>query len=200
MAQGTQHGTHHTTAVRHVTQRGEQVLHATTCVPFVSEPCTFIEGAGPGLYCDGALGDYQLAAACRDPAVPVLLLAVDCPGSPIKATIWDSESSGVVRACMRVWGGACVARACSLCTLGGTVPFCGPRCGPEARLSERTTYQVADRGTLTADLREFNCAACYACWSQGESGALSAALAPAHDACMQALCRGGGWGRRSCVT
>lgn len=30
-----------------------QVLHATSCIPFVSVPCTYIAGLGRGLFYDG---------------------------------------------------------------------------------------------------------------------------------------------------
>jgi hypothetical protein len=68
-----------------------QVLHATTCVPFVSEDCTYIEGVGQGRFYDGALSHYQLGLEVQDPSMPVLLLGMDCPGAPIKANIWDCE-------------------------------------------------------------------------------------------------------------
>eukprot|EP00200_Dunaliella_tertiolecta_P003911 CAMPEP_0202347594 /NCGR_PEP_ID=MMETSP1126-20121109/5888_1 /ASSEMBLY_ACC=CAM_ASM_000457 /TAXON_ID=3047 /ORGANISM="Dunaliella tertiolecta, Strain CCMP1320" /LENGTH=598 /DNA_ID=CAMNT_0048939165 /DNA_START=210 /DNA_END=2006 /DNA_ORIENTATION=- len=67
-----------------------QVLHATTCIPFVSVPCTYISGLGRGLYYDGALSDYHLALKMRDPAWPTLLLSAGCAGDPVLANIWDT--------------------------------------------------------------------------------------------------------------
>ncbi|KAF5843459.1 hypothetical protein DUNSADRAFT_15754 [Dunaliella salina] len=67
-----------------------QVLHATTCIPFVSVPCTYISGLGRGLYYDGALSDYHLALKMRDPGWPALLLSAGCVGDPVLANIWDT--------------------------------------------------------------------------------------------------------------
>lgn len=64
------------------------MLHATTCVPFVSERCTYIHGApdkGHGLFFDGALSDYHINLAAL-PGHPVLLLN-DSPR--VKQTVFD---------------------------------------------------------------------------------------------------------------
>eukprot|EP00842_Homolaphlyctis_polyrhiza_P001669 jgi/Hompol1/2502/HPOL_006024-RA len=52
-----------------------QVLHATTCVPFVLERCEYIPGVGSGLFVDGAVTDYYLNNHFTDPDAPALLLA-----------------------------------------------------------------------------------------------------------------------------
>ncbi|KAL2917865.1 hypothetical protein HK105_202738 [Polyrhizophydium stewartii] len=65
-----------------------QVLHATTCVPFVQERCTFIEGVGTGLFVDGGLTDYYLNSHFTDPDLPALLLA-DVPDCNVYQTVFD---------------------------------------------------------------------------------------------------------------
>mmetsp|Transcript_30529 Transcript_30529/g.67662 ORF Transcript_30529/g.67662 Transcript_30529/m.67662 type:complete len:412 (+) Transcript_30529:154-1389(+) len=65
-----------------------QVLHATTCLPFMSERCEYIAGVGSGLFFDGALSDYHLNLAST-PEYPLLLLG-DGPGPAFKQTLWDA--------------------------------------------------------------------------------------------------------------
>lgn len=50
------------------------VMRATTCIPCVSERCTYIEGAGEGLYMDGGISDFMLNVCIRDPTYSALLL------------------------------------------------------------------------------------------------------------------------------
>lgn len=52
-----------------------QVLHATTCIPFLSKPCRFIEGVGSGLYFDGGLTDFYLNFILDSQHEPGMLLA-----------------------------------------------------------------------------------------------------------------------------
>lgn len=64
-----------------------QVLKATTCIPFLAERCTAIQGVGAaGLFFDGALTDYMFnlhIAQC-----PALLLN-DYPDATVKRTLFD---------------------------------------------------------------------------------------------------------------
>ncbi|GAX77907.1 hypothetical protein CEUSTIGMA_g5349.t1 [Chlamydomonas eustigma] len=65
-----------------------QVLSATTCLPFISPHCRYIEGVGSGLFFDGALINYHLNLRPK-PGFNLLLLA-DGPGPEFKQTLWDS--------------------------------------------------------------------------------------------------------------
>ncbi|KAI8925349.1 hypothetical protein BC831DRAFT_461281 [Entophlyctis helioformis] len=66
-----------------------QVLHATTCVPFVQENCNYIDGVGHGRFVDSALTDYYLNFSVQDPTLPALLLA-DSEDCHIFPTAFDS--------------------------------------------------------------------------------------------------------------
>jgi hypothetical protein len=59
-----------------------QVLSATTCLPFISPHCRYIEGVGSGLFFDGALINYHLNLRPK-PGYNLLLLA-DGPGPEFK--------------------------------------------------------------------------------------------------------------------
>lgn len=54
-----------------------QILHATTCIPFISRPCTYISGLGRGIYLDGGVTDYYLNTGldASDDEIHGLLLA-----------------------------------------------------------------------------------------------------------------------------
>ena len=54
-----------------------QILHATTCIPFISRPCTYISGLGRGIYLDGGVTDYYLNTGLdsSDDEIHGLLLA-----------------------------------------------------------------------------------------------------------------------------
>ncbi|KAJ3331636.1 hypothetical protein HDU76_002643 [Blyttiomyces sp. JEL0837] len=67
-----------------------EVLHATTCIPFVQEPCTYITGVGEGLYVDGALTDYTVNCHITDPTIPALLLSDTLSRDNIRPTVFDS--------------------------------------------------------------------------------------------------------------
>lgn len=74
------------TYVRLTQSNYHDVLRATTCIPFVSERCTYIEGVGHGYFCDGALSDYYLGMRPASPSHPLLLLG-DRPS--VKKTAFD---------------------------------------------------------------------------------------------------------------
>jgi hypothetical protein len=50
-------------------ENAHHVLHATTCIPFVSRPCTFIEGLGYGLFMDAGVTDYYLNFRIQQPGI-----------------------------------------------------------------------------------------------------------------------------------
>ncbi|RKO89015.1 hypothetical protein BDK51DRAFT_51622 [Blyttiomyces helicus] len=56
-----------------------EVLHATTCVPFIQERCEYITGIGPGLFIDGAMTDYQLNTKMPSTLPSLLLSDMDHP-------------------------------------------------------------------------------------------------------------------------
>ncbi|KAJ3098483.1 hypothetical protein HDU97_003982 [Phlyctochytrium planicorne] len=66
------------------------VLHATTCIPFIQERCTFIPDFGEGLFVDGALTDYTLNVQLQDPEYPALLLG-DCLQREFSPTVFDTK-------------------------------------------------------------------------------------------------------------
>ncbi|KAI8833915.1 hypothetical protein BC829DRAFT_493874 [Chytridium lagenaria] len=74
------------------------VLHATTCIPFISvfalapllERCTHIPEFGDGFFVDGALTDYTLNVHLRTPDYPALLLG-DCLTRHFSPTIFDNK-------------------------------------------------------------------------------------------------------------
>jgi hypothetical protein len=66
-----------------------QVLRATTCIPFVSERVTDIDGVGSGLYYDGAICDYHLNVKVHTPEFLMLFLG-DVPDHKVKGTFFDA--------------------------------------------------------------------------------------------------------------
>ena len=73
--------------VRLTTTNFHQVLHATSCVPFVQERCELIDGVGKGYFIDAALTDYMINVMLNDMS-PGLLLS-DYPDTMTKQTIFD---------------------------------------------------------------------------------------------------------------
>jgi hypothetical protein len=76
----------------HYSPPRQQVLAATTCLPFISPHCRFVDGVGDGLFFDGALISYHLSLR-PSPRYPMLLLA-DGPGPAFRQTLWDSYVPG----------------------------------------------------------------------------------------------------------
>ncbi|KAJ3270578.1 hypothetical protein HDV01_007728 [Terramyces sp. JEL0728] len=66
-----------------------QVLHATTCIPFVSPPCNYIEGVGKGKFIDGGLTDYYLNISIKNCNTPALLAGDLVPGEPVHRSALD---------------------------------------------------------------------------------------------------------------
>ncbi|KAJ3111660.1 hypothetical protein HK098_008367 [Nowakowskiella sp. JEL0407] len=66
-----------------------EVLHATTCIPFVQERCDYISGIGPGLYFDAAVTDLTLNSNISDSSVRALILG-DLPNNVVKQTAFDT--------------------------------------------------------------------------------------------------------------
>ncbi|KAI9095562.1 hypothetical protein DFS34DRAFT_183042 [Phlyctochytrium arcticum] len=66
-----------------------QVLHGTTCIPFVQERCEYIHSAGHGLYVDGALTDYMFNVKLTEPSDRALLLS-DQPTPQVFPTALDA--------------------------------------------------------------------------------------------------------------
>jgi hypothetical protein len=65
----------------------KQVLHATTSVPLVSKPCTFIHSVGAGVYFDGGITDYYLNLKVKN--ANGLLLGDLHPTAPIYRSALD---------------------------------------------------------------------------------------------------------------
>ncbi|KNC99759.1 uncharacterized protein SPPG_09257 [Spizellomyces punctatus DAOM BR117] len=82
-------GENNTRFVKLVKENVYEVLHGTTCIPFVQERCESIPGAGEGLYLDGALTDYMLNVQFTDPSHRALLLS-DQPTSNVYPTALDA--------------------------------------------------------------------------------------------------------------
>ncbi len=88
------------------------------CMLHTLQKCTYIEGVGEGNYMDGALGDYVLNFTASQPDMPVLVLAMECHGAPLKRTIWDSECG-----CVCVCVAACMD-GCKSCALHDCASCC----------------------------------------------------------------------------
>ncbi|KAI9347998.1 hypothetical protein DFJ73DRAFT_836164 [Zopfochytrium polystomum] len=67
-----------------------EVLHATTCVPYVQEHCTHITGVGTGLFFDGALTDFSMNTHLTSPSHPGLLLSDSLTRLSLRPTVFDS--------------------------------------------------------------------------------------------------------------
>ena len=65
-----------------------QVLHATTCIPFVQERCEYIEGVGHGLFMDGAIASFMLNVELAEIEKPAILLG-DLPNGKVYPTAFD---------------------------------------------------------------------------------------------------------------
>lgn len=59
-----------------------QVIHASSCIPFVQEKCTFIDGVGNGCFYDSGICHYMLGFKCETKS----LLLSDLPNKEIKQT------------------------------------------------------------------------------------------------------------------
>jgi hypothetical protein len=59
-----------------------QVIHASSCIPFVQEKCTFIDGVGHGCFYDSGICHYMLGFKCET----MSLLLSDLPNKEIKQT------------------------------------------------------------------------------------------------------------------
>ncbi|ORY39545.1 hypothetical protein BCR33DRAFT_720005 [Rhizoclosmatium globosum] len=74
LVHGTKHGQDKTQFHKLTKDNVHQVLHATTCIPFVSELCTHINGLGDGMYIDGGICDFVLNTNLPSSSHPGLLL------------------------------------------------------------------------------------------------------------------------------
>lgn len=66
-----------------------QVLHATTCIPFISRPCHFIHGLGKGIFYDAGFSDYHLNMNMLE---PTLQLSANVKGENALSNIWSMSS------------------------------------------------------------------------------------------------------------
>ncbi|KAJ3360254.1 hypothetical protein HDU91_004675 [Kappamyces sp. JEL0680] len=70
-------------------ENAHQVLHATTSIPFISTPCTFIHGKGKGLFHDGGITDYMLNTCVKPHHEPGIVLGDTPPLFPVYRNIFD---------------------------------------------------------------------------------------------------------------
>lgn len=71
------------------------VLHATTCIPFIQQRCNFIDGLGKGVFMDGAITDFMLSIQVCHGQYPSLLVSDTVDGQVCQSVfdIWTPWKS-----------------------------------------------------------------------------------------------------------